>query len=339
MIPAGACSHGTGGAGHESLSLLAGFVEVGESLEEAVRREAAEQAGVAVEAVTYVGSQGWPFPSGLMLGFRATAVREDIAVDGDVPSGAGLSSSAALECVVAVACRDLVGSVVDPTTLAGYARRAENDFVGAPTGVMDQMASVHGLAGHLLFLDTRTLEVENVPFDLRRHGLALLVVDSKAPHALVDSEYAERRRACEDGARRLGVPALRDVSVDELDTALARIDDDVIGRRVRHVVTEDARVLDVVARLRAGSDPRGIGPFLTQSHASMRDDFEITVPQVDTAVEAALSAGAHGARMTGGGFGGCVIALVEADAVDEVVSAVERAYSEEGFDAPAAFVA
>ncbi len=263
----------------------------------------------------------------------------DIAVDGDVPSGAGLSSSAALECVVAVACRDLVGSVVDPTTLAGYARRAENDFVGAPTGVMDQMASVHGLAGHLLFLDTRTLEVENVPFDLRRHGLALLVVDSKAPHALVDSEYAERRRACEDGARRLGVPALRDVSVDELDTALARIDDDVIGRRVRHVVTEDARVLDVVARLRAGSDPRGIGPFLTQSHASMRDDFEITVPQVDTAVEAALSAGAHGARMTGGGFGGCVIALVEADAVDEVVSAVERAYSDEGFDAPAAFVA
>jgi galactokinase len=204
---------------------------------------------------------------------------------------------------------------------------------------MDQMASLHGRAGHLVFLDTRSLAVEHVPFDLSTTGLALLIVDTRAPHALVDGEYAERHRSCETAVEQLGVRALRDVAADDLEDALARLDDDLLRRRVRHVVTENARVLDVVATLRSGADPRRIGVALTASHASMRDDFEITVPQVDTAVEAALTAGAHGARMTGGGFGGSVLALVEQGDVDTVVGAVEAAYAEAAFDPPSAFVA
>jgi galactokinase len=267
----------------------------------------------------------------------------DVVVDGDIPVGAGLSSSAALECAVAVAWNDLGGLDLSLDALAAAARRAENDVVGAPTGVMDQMASLYGQDGNLVFIDTRSLSVEPVPFDPPSAGLALLVIDSKAPHALVDGEYAERRRSCEQAVQILGVRALRDVTVDGLDDALARLGDgaegDLLRKRVRHIVTENARVLDVVGALRSGADPRVIGPSLTASHASMRDDFEITVPEIDTAVAAALEAGAHGARMTGGGFGGCVLALVEADAVEPVVRAVEAAYDTAGFRAPAAFVA
>jgi galactokinase len=263
----------------------------------------------------------------------------DVVVDGDVPVGAGLSSSAALECAVAVAWNDLGDLGLSRDALAAAARRAENDVVGAPTGVMDQMASLHGRAGNLVFIDTRSLTVEPVPFDPPSAGLALLVIDSRAPHALVDGEYAERHRSCERAVQILGVRALRDVTLDGLDDALARLGDDLLRRRVRHIVTENARVLDVVGALRSGDDPRTIGPALTASHASMRDDFEITVPEVDTAVAAALDAGAYGARMTGGGFGGCVLALVEADQVEPVVRAVEAAYESAGFRPPSAFVA
>ncbi len=271
----------------------------------------------------------------------------DVVVDGDVPAGAGLSSSAALECAVAVAWNDLGGLALSRDDLAAAARRAENDVVGAPTGGMDQMASLHGRAGHLVFLDMRSLSAEQVPFDPAGAGLALLVVDSHAPHSHADGEYAERHRSCERAAQLLGVRALRDVAAGDLDDALARLgsaadsraDGELLQKRVRHIVTENARVLEVVDALRSGADPRDIGPALTASHTSMRDDFEITVPQIDTAVAAALDAGAHGARMTGGGFGGCVLALVEADAVDATVRAVETAYAGAGFGAPSAFVA
>ena len=263
----------------------------------------------------------------------------DLLIDGDVPAGAGLSSSAAIECAVALACRDLFGVGLDRPALAAIARRGENDFVGAPTGVMDQLASLCARAGHLLFVDTRSLTYEHVPFDLAAYGLALLVVDSRAPHRLVEGEYAERRRSCEQGAKALGVPALRDVPLDGLDEALARLDDDVVRRRVRHVVTENARVLDVVRALRTAGDPRHIGPLLTASHQSMRVDFEITVPQVDLIVDTALATGAYGSRMTGDGFGGSVIALVQRDDVDPVVRAVEQALDARGFDAAEAFVA
>ena len=263
----------------------------------------------------------------------------DVLIDGNVPVGAGLSSSAALECAIALAWNDLAGLGLSRNELAAVARSAENDIVGAPTGVMDQMASLCARAGHLVFLDTRSLHVEQVPFDLEPAGLALLVIDSKAPHANVDGQYAERHESCFTAAKLLGVSALRDVSLDELDDALARLDQDLLRRRVRHVVTENARVLDVVDILRSGGDPRLIGPTLTASHASMSDDFEITVPQVDTAVSVALAAGAYGARMTGGGFGGCVLALVDDDRVAAVTTAVEGAYRDRGFDRPATFVA
>ncbi len=194
---------------------------------------------------------------------------------------------------------------------------------------MDQSAVIRCRAGHALFLDCRTERVEHIPFDLDGAGLAVLVIDSRAPHRHADGEYAARRASCEKAAGLLGVPALRDVPSAGLDETLARLP----RRRVRHVVTEDQRVLDTVALLRAGQ-VRRIGPLLTASHASMRDDFAITVPEVDLAVEAALAAGALGARMTGGGFGGCVLALVEADQSDRVGAAVTAAYADHAFTAP-----
>ncbi|MER7888388.1 galactokinase [Micromonospora sp. NPDC094482] len=257
-----------------------------------------------------------------------------LAIASDVPLGAGLSSSAALEAAVLTALVDLGGLDLPAARQPRLAQRAENAYVGAPTGIMDQSAAIRCRDGHALFLDCRTEEVEHIPFDLHAAGLAMLVVDSRAPHRHADGEYAARRKSCEAAADRLGVTALRDVGVDQLDSALARLDDDETRRRVRHVVTEDQRVLDTVVLLRAGRVSE-IGPLLTASHASMRDDFEITVPEIDTAVEAALAAGALGARMTGGGFGGCVLALVEADAADAVAEAVTAAYAERGFQTPA----
>jgi galactokinase len=264
----------------------------------------------------------------------------DLVLDGDVPLGAGLSSSAAVECAVIVSLRDVAALPLQPTVLALEAKRAENVFVGAPTGVMDQMAAMHGRSGHLVFLDTRSLMVEHVPFDLSRHGLSLLVIDTRSSHALVDSRYAERRESCEAAARLLGVSALRDVALCGLERVLALLPDDLLRRRVRHVVTENARVLDVVVLLRAdGADPREIGPALTASHVSLREDFEVTIDELDVAVDSALAAGAHGARMTGGGFGGCAIALVEKPALESVAHAVTAAFDRAGFDKPEFFVA
>ncbi|MFG3419655.1 galactokinase [Micromonospora sp. NPDC048063] len=256
-----------------------------------------------------------------------------LAIASDVPLGSGLSSSAALEAAVLAALVDLGGLDLPADRQPRLAQRAENGYVGAPTGIMDQSAVIRCRAGHALFLDCRDESVEHIPFDLDAAGLAVLVVDSRAPHRHADGEYAARRRSCEAAAGLLGVAALRDVPTDGLADALARLDDAETRRRVRHVVTEDQRVLDTVALLRAGK-VREIGPLLTASHASMRDDFEITVPEVDTAVEAALSAGALGARMTGGGFGGCVLALVDAERADTVAAAVTTAYAERGFAAP-----
>ncbi|MGK5675885.1 galactokinase [Micromonospora sp. URMC 106] len=256
-----------------------------------------------------------------------------LAIASDVPLGSGLSSSAALEAAVLAALVDLGGLELPRERQPRLAQRAENAYVGAPTGIMDQSAVIRCRAGHALFLDCRDESVEHIPFDLDAAGLAVLVVDSRAPHRHADGEYAARRASCEAAAGLLGVPALRDVPADGLADALARLDDAETRRRVRHVVTEDQRVLDTVALLRAGK-VRDIGPLLTASHASMRDDFEITVPEIDTAVEAALSAGALGARMTGGGFGGCVLALVDADRAGAVADAVTAAYAERGFAAP-----
>jgi galactokinase len=260
----------------------------------------------------------------------------DVVVDGRVPEGAGLSSSAALECAVAAALDDLLGLGLERTELARLALRAENEYVGMPSGIMDQTAAMLCAAGHALFLDCRSLAAEHVPLDLDRHGLMVLVVDTRTPRRLVGGEYASRRRSCEEATAALGVPTLRDVPPTRLDTALARLADGTQRRRVRHVVTENQRVLDTVRLLRAGR-AADIGPLLSASHASLRDDFEVTTPHLDIAVHAALDAGALGARMTGGGFGGCALALVRSAAAGQVRSAVRQAYVEHGFDPPRFF--
>jgi galactokinase len=259
----------------------------------------------------------------------------DLVLASDVPLGAGLSSSAALECATLTALADLSELEIEPMRRARLARRAENEFVGAPTGLMDQAASTLCEADHALFLDCRSYDTRQVPIDLDSAGLEILVLDTKTPHALVDSEYATRRASCEEAARILGVSALRDVT--DLDDALDRLDDEVMRRRVRHVVTENARVLAAVEVLDEGRIA-DLAPLLDASHASMRDDFQITVPTVDLAVETARAAGALGARMTGGGFGGCIIALVPAGTSDPVADRIESAFTAAGFGTPAHFV-
>jgi galactokinase len=255
----------------------------------------------------------------------------DIVVASDVPVGAGLSSSAALECATLAALLELSGADLPRSRWPALARRAENDYVGVPCGILDQSAAVLCRTGHALFLDCRSGQAQDVPFDLAADGLTMLVIDTGARHRHADGEYAKRRATCEAAARSLGVPALRDVT--DLAAALSTLDDEVARRRTRHVVTENERVLATVELLRSGR-PADIGPLLTASHASLRDDFEVTVPELDIAVDAANDAGALGARMTGGGFGGCVIALVPANLAPSVAGAVAETFAGHGFAPP-----
>jgi galactokinase len=297
--------------------------------DELVRFEAPLAPGSVTGWAAYVAGVVWALRK---AGYEVPPAR--LAVTSDVPLGAGLSSSAALECAVLTALVELAGLDLPVPDRPALAQRAENEFVGVPCGIMDQTAAVLCRAGHALFLDCRTGAVEHVPFDLSSLGLGLLVIDTKAPHRLVTGEYAARRAACEQAARELDIPALRDALLPDLD----RLADPLIRRRARHVVTENQRVLDTVALLRGGSAAE-IGPLLSASHVSMRHDYEITVPEVDVAAEAAEAAGAYGARMTGGGFGGCVIALTDSSATDSVAAAVADAFAARGFTVPHTFVA
>jgi len=256
----------------------------------------------------------------------------DLAVMSDLPIGAGLSSSHALECAVAVAVRDLASLDVDEIGLALAARRAENDYVGVPTGIMDQLASLCGVAGHALLIDTAALTVRPVPAEWTADGLTLLVIDTGAQHAHAEGGYGERRRQCAAAAAALGVSALADAAVGDPDT----LDDATLRRRARHVVTETVRVEQAVAAL-AGRDWPRFGALLSQSHASLRDDFEVSCAELDVAVDAAIGAGAFGARMTGGGFGGSAIALVESALTESVADACRVAFAEQGFGPPSVF--
>jgi galactokinase len=280
---------------------------------------------------------GWAgYPAGVVDGLRdRLAGGVAVLVDSDVPLGAGLSSSAALTCAVALALADLVAPELGREDMVELARRSENDFVGAPTGILDQSASLLCTAGNALFLDTRDRHAEQVPLDLAATGLQLLVVDTGTPHTHADGGYGDRRRECEQAAERLGVPALRDIPDV---AALAALDGEpVLQRRARHIVTENARVLEVVEILRGTGDPRAIGPVLTAGHASLRDDFEISTAELDACVDAAVAAGAHGARMVGGGFGGSAVVLVDADRADAVADAVRDRFEQSGYAAPRTF--
>ncbi|MGW7378829.1 galactokinase [Streptomyces sp. NPDC054794] len=299
---------------------------------------------LSLDALEPQSDRSWTaYPAGVVWALREAGhpvTGADIHLASTVPSGAGLSSSAALEVVIALALNDLFGLGLQRWQLARLCQRAENVYVGAPTGIMDQTASACCEAGHALFLDTRDLSQRQIPFDLAAEGLRLLVVDTRVKHAHSDGEYGKRRAGCEKGAALLGVDALRDVPYDGLDEALARLGDDEeeVRRLVRHVVTEDQRVERVVALLESG-EPRVIGPVLTEGHASLRDDFRISCPELDLVVDTALAAGALGARMTGGGFGGSAIVLAEAAEVDTLGKAVEEAFAAAGFTAPRVFEA
>ncbi|MBU1251403.1 MAG: galactokinase [Actinobacteria bacterium] len=260
----------------------------------------------------------------------------DLFIDSDVPVGAGLSSSAAIESAVAMALNDSWRLGLDRPTLARVGQRAENVAVGAPTGIMDQSASLLGAADHAVFLDCRSLVSELVPLGLAEAGLAILVIDTGVKHAHATGGYGERRAACERGAAALGASSLRDLTVDDLPRARQLLDD-VTFRRVRHVITENQRVLDTVEVLRE-SGATAIGGLLDASHRSMRDDFEISVPELDLAVETAVAAGALGARMTGGGFGGSAIALVRVDDLSRIQVAVDNAFGEHAYGQPDTFV-
>ncbi|MFI0405170.1 galactokinase [Actinomadura sp. 3N508] len=286
-----------------------------------------------------VVSEGWPaerawaaYPVGVARVLREHGVGgASLLIDSDLPQGAGLSSSAALECATALALCELYGIRIDRPELARLAQRAENEQVGMPCGLMDQSASLLCKAGHALMLDCRSGLSGQVPFDPAASGLALLVVDTRASHALTGGEYGTRRAECEAAAAALGVEALRDVR--DLAGALGTLRDPVLRRRVQHVVTENHRVEAAVGLLRAGAVAE-LGAMLNASHLSLRDQFEVSWPEADAAVDAALRAGARGGRMVGGGFGGSMIVLVPAEKADRVRDAITAAYARRGWTAP-----
>ncbi|MFB7270595.1 galactokinase [Streptomyces sp. NPDC056244] len=301
---------------------------------------------LGIDALEPRSDTGWAaYPAGVVWALRAAGhpvTGADVHLASTVPTGAGLSSSAALEVVTALALNDLYGLGLTGPELAVLAQRAENEFVGVPCGIMDQMASACCTEGHALHLDTRDLSQRQVPFDLAAQGLRLLVVDTRVKHALGDGAYAARRAACEAGARALGVRALRDIPYAQLPAALDRLaaagESEEVRRCVRHVVSDDHRVERTIALLDAG-DLRAAGPVLTEGHASLRDDLRVSCPELDLAVTTALAAGALGARMTGGGFGGSAIVLTEESAADQVTKSITEAFASASYTPPRIFPA
>ncbi len=246
----------------------------------------------------------------------------DVLVTSDLPTGSGLSSSAALEVAFAVAYLTAAGRSMPPADLAGLCQRAENVFVGARTGIMDQFTAVCARAGNALLLDCRTLQADDIPLPDSRH--AFLLVDSKVRHDLASSAYNERRSECERAATALGVESLRDAAESDLE----RIDDPLLRRRARHVVTENRRVLAAAGALR-GRDTHQLGPLLAASHASLRDDFEVSCRELDVLVGLAVeSPHVVAARMMGGGFGGSVIVIVEAAAIGDLEHHLQMGYAD-----------
>ena len=259
----------------------------------------------------------------------------DLLIDGHVPLGAGLSSSAALECSVATAMNHLFDLGFNLEELARLTQKAENQYVGVPCGIMDQSVSLMATQGSALLLDCRDLSTKNIPFDVASSGLELLIIDTQAHHALTDGGYAERRASCESVVAKLGITSLRELSMEQLENSRGLLTETEFVR-ARHAITEMKRVLECVDAL-SKSEFEKVGELINQSHASLRDDYTVSCPELDSAVEAALAAGALGSRMVGGGVGGSAIALIQASKTTETIKAVEKAFASKGFKAPRFF--
>lgn len=282
---------------------------------------------------------GWSaYPLGVVWSMQQASVDVpgmEMLFDSNVPVGAGLSSSAAIECAAAAAINELAGADLPREELVLIGQRAENDVVGAPTGIMDQSASLLGASGSAVFLDCQWRHSELVPLDLAGNSLVAQIIDTKVSHSHATSGYADRRASCEKGAATLGLASLRDLQLDGLEDAAGRMDEETF-RRVRHIVTENDRVQRTCQVLKSDG-PTDIGQLLDASHLSMRDDFGISCPELNLAVETARNHGAIGARMTGGGFGGSAIALTPVDKEEEVRDAVTEAFAAASFRAPDIF--
>ena len=259
----------------------------------------------------------------------------NILVDGNVPAGAGLSSSASLECAVAVGLNTLLNLGLSDKELARATQRAENEYVGMPCGIMDQSVSLMAHSGSALLLDCRDLSTRHIAFDVASSGLELLIIDTQAHHSLTDGGYAERRASCETAVAKLGITSLRELSLNQLESSREKLTE-IEFMRARHAVTEMARVMHAVEVLEK-KEFASLGLLLNQSHASLRDDYNVSCPELNCAVDASISAGALGARMVGGGFGGSAIALIKASHTTETIAAVEKAFADNRFKAPRFF--
>jgi galactokinase len=300
-----------------------------------------------LDALAPGNPDGWAaYPAGVAWVLRHSGISlpgADLVIAGAVPTGAGLSSSAALECSVALALLDTTDHAPDGphapelSQIARWTQRAENEFVGAPTGLLDQTAALACIEAHALFFDVRSGKTQQIPFDTAARGLEVLVIDTRAKHSHSRSGYGERRRGCERAADLLGIKALRDVSEDDLSHSLSRLPTE-LRPLVRHVVTENQRVLTTVDRLVEGRLD-DIGPLLTASHTSLRDDYRVSCAELNLAVDTALEQGALGARMTGGGFGGSAIALIHSDARELVERAIRQSFAQNGHPTPRVFAA
>ena len=259
----------------------------------------------------------------------------EILIDSEVPTGAGLSSSAALECSVAVALNEILDLDISLADLARITQRAENEFVGVPCGIMDQSVSLMAHSGSALLLDCRDLSTRHIGFDVASSGLELLIIDTQTHHSLTDGGYAERRASCESVVAKLGITSLRELSLNQLESSHNLLTKNEF-LRAKHAVTEMQRVMDAVIVLE-NKDFASLGLLLNQSHTSLRDDYNVSCPELNCAVDASISAGALGARMVGGGFGGTAIALINASHTKETITAVEKAFADNRFKAPRFF--